>query len=144
MFSCIYHLITLYIFHCIYFYILTISQALGKTLGGHNQISKKPLALGKLQVENQDVTEKIVTKVSAVPTKTKLLPRISKPAIKKGDEKIELSKIVVNNKRSLDLEKSEDSSLYISALEDVTESAKKTRRSITQKVNIILVRYYPS
>jgi len=40
-----------------------------------------------------------------------------------------------NNRRS-DLEKSEDNSLYVSALEDVNDSMKRTRRS-SNKVNSI-------
>lgn len=48
---------------------------------------------------------------------------------KKDDEKAEIAIKIVNYKHSLDLEKSDDNSLYVSALEDVTDSTKRTRRS---------------
>lgn len=68
-----------------------------------------------------------------VPAKAKPVVR-AKPIIRK-DDKIETAIKVVNIRRSADLE-SEDNSLYVSALEDVTDSVKKSRRS-NNKVNNI-------
>lgn len=81
-------------------------------------------------------TDIVVSKV--VPAKTKPVLR-AKPIIKKDDKRdsqqVETVNKVVNNRRSADLE-SEDNSLYVSALEDVTDSIKKSRRS-NNKVNNI-------
>lgn len=59
------------------------------------------------------------------------MPRV-KP-VRKNDEKIDIPIKIVNVRRSLDLEKSEDNSLYVSALEDVgDESIKRSRLSNIQ------------
>jgi len=63
------------------------------------------------------------------------VPRV-KPIIKKDDKTETANKVSSNNRRSADLEKSEDNSLYVSALEDVNDSMKRTRRS-SNKVNNI-------
>ncbi|KYQ49271.1 G2/mitotic-specific cyclin-B3 [Trachymyrmex zeteki] len=76
----------------------------------------------------------IISKV--VPAKGKPAPRIK--SILKKDDKTETINKVVNIRRSADLEKSEDNSLYVSALEDVNDSIKKTRRSsnkVDEKTN---------
>lgn len=77
-----------------------------------------------------------MTKPEVVLPKPKLVPR-AKPIIKKDDEKVELPNKVVTLRYSLDLEKSEDSSLYVSALEDVgDDSARKSRKSNIQVNNL--------
>lgn len=78
--------------------------------------------------------EKIVTKPEVVPQKPKPVPRVK--SIKKDDEKTELPSKILNVRRSLDLEKSEDSSLYVSALEEVgDDSTRKSRKSNIQVGN---------
>lgn len=72
-----------------------------------------------------------------MPVKSKPLPRV-KPIIKKEDKTEIPNKVVVNIRHSTDLEKSEDNSLYVSALEDVTDSLKKIRRSSNNKVISVL------
>ncbi|XP_072762964.1 G2/mitotic-specific cyclin-B3 isoform X2 [Anoplolepis gracilipes] len=94
------------------------------SLGGQSHITKKMITHVKPVVVDKP-TDINVAKV--IPVKSKPLPRI-KPIIKK-DDKMEISNKIVNIRHSTDLEKSEDNSLYVSALEDVTESLKKTRRS---------------
>lgn len=75
--------------------------------------------------------EKGVIKPEVIPQKPKPVPRV-KP-IKKDEEKTEIPSKILNVRRSLDLEKSEDSSLYVSALEEITDdSTKKSRRSNIQ------------
>lgn len=88
---------------------------------------------GKLVVIDKP-TEINIAKV--IPVKSKPLPRV-KPIIKK-DDKTEIPNKVVNIRHSTDLEKSEDNSLYVSALEDVTDSLKKIRRNSNNKVINIL------
>lgn len=100
-----------------------ITNAITTSLGGQHHASKKPVTHVK-----PVVTDKPADNIAKVlPVKSKPLPRI-KPIIKK-DEKTEISNKIGNIRHSTDLEKSEDNSLYVSALEDVTDSLKKTRRS---------------
>lgn len=113
------------------FYIL---QAIGKSLGTHvNEVKKLTKKSGAAPTKGsnnslQSLQVKILAKPeNVVPVKPKPPARV--PAKKKEDEKIEVPAKIANARRSLDLEKSEDSSLYVSALEDADESLKKSTRS---------------
>ncbi|KYM98486.1 G2/mitotic-specific cyclin-B3 [Cyphomyrmex costatus] len=113
-----------------------ITNAITTSLVGHNPTKKvviQPKPAGS-KVASQKPADVTTSKV--VPAKVKLAPRI-KPILKKDDKTETISK-VVNNRRSADLEKSEDNSLYVSALEDINDSIKKTRRSsnkVDEKTN---------
>lgn len=101
-------------------------------MGGQNHAPKKTVTL----VKSTLVTDKPIDNIAKVlPVKSKPLPRV-KPIIKK-DDKTEISNKVGNIRHSTDLEKSEDNSLYVSALEDVTESLKKIRRSNNKVISIL-------
>nr|XP_031849989.1 G2/mitotic-specific cyclin-B3 [Nomia melanderi]XP_031849990.1 G2/mitotic-specific cyclin-B3 [Nomia melanderi]XP_031849992.1 G2/mitotic-specific cyclin-B3 [Nomia melanderi]XP_031849993.1 G2/mitotic-specific cyclin-B3 [Nomia melanderi]XP_031849994.1 G2/mitotic-specific cyclin-B3 [Nomia melanderi] len=113
-----------------------ITNAIGKTLGtNQNQLEpkktiKKSTVPAKPYTQTSSVRtlEKVVPKPEVVPPKPKPALRI-KPG-KKDDEKVEIPSKIVSVRRSLDLEKSEDNSLYVSALEDVgDDSERKLRRS---------------
>ena len=101
----------------------------GSTLSrvtGVNQTSKS-----SVQVK---LPEKCPAKTEAVTTKPKPILRAKLPAGKKIEEKAELPSKVYITRRSTDVEKSEqksdESSLYISALEEVPEeNAKRSSRS---------------
>ncbi|XP_029164613.1 G2/mitotic-specific cyclin-B3 [Nylanderia fulva] len=101
-----------------------ITNAITTSLGGQHHASKKPVTHVKPVVMDKPADINIA---KVLPVKSKPLPRI-KPIIKK-DDKTEIPNKVANIRLSADLEKSEDNSLYVSALEDVTDSLKKTRRS---------------
>lgn len=108
-------------------------------MGGQNHATKKIVTHGKLVVIDKSAEINIA---KVMPVKSKPLPRV-KPIIKK-DEKTEIvNKVLVNIRHSTDLEKSEDNSLYVSALEDVTDSLKKIRRNSNNKVISVLVYYVP-
>ncbi|XP_076292111.1 cyclin B3 [Lasioglossum baleicum] len=118
-----------------------ITNAIGKTLGAHQQDPKKAVKKAVTAVVTQTkaytqtssirTLEKTVAKPEVVPLKPKIAPRVK--SVKKDVEKVEIPSKIVNVRRSLDLEKSEDSSLYVSALEDIGEdSEKKARRSNVQ------------
>ncbi|KAF3426722.1 hypothetical protein E2986_06422 [Frieseomelitta varia] len=117
-----------------------ITNAIGKTLGTYqtNQEPKKTVKKAAVtqvkpftQTSSVRTLEKVVTKPEVVPQKPKPVPRV-KP-MKKDEEKIEVPIKIVKVRRSLDLEKSEDSSLYVSALEDVGDDIdRKSRKSNTQ------------
>ncbi|XP_012541579.1 G2/mitotic-specific cyclin-B3 [Monomorium pharaonis] len=113
-----------------------ITNAITTSLGGQNHATKKAIIQPK-PIESNIVLEKSADITSkGVSTKIKPVPRV-KPIIKK-DDKTEIVNKVVNNRRSVDLEKSEDNSLYVSALEDVNDSMKRTRRSnnkVDEKTN---------
>ncbi|KOC60224.1 G2/mitotic-specific cyclin-B3 [Habropoda laboriosa] len=95
-----------------------ITNAIGKTLVTHQT------------QEPKKVTKKATT-TQVILSKLKPVPRV-KP-VKKDEEKTEVASEIVNVRRSLDLEKSEDSSLYVSALEDIgDDSLKKSRKSNIQ------------
>lgn len=116
-----------------------ITNAITTSLGGQNQPAKKVVILSKPVDESNVASEKPadVTALKVVPAKVKQVPRV-KPIIKKDDKTETANKIVNNNRRSADLEKSEDNSLYVSALEDVNDSIKRTRRSsnkVDEKAN---------
>ena len=117
-------------------------QAIGKTLSVQLHEPKKVIKKTETtQIKPVTQTHSLRTlgkglvkpdNVAAVAaTKTKPLSRVK--TVKKNDEKIVtdvLSKIV-NVRHSLDLEKSEDNSLYVSALEDVSvDSAKKNAENV--------------
>ncbi|KMQ93953.1 g2 mitotic-specific cyclin-b3 [Lasius niger] len=101
-----------------------ITNAISTSLGGQNHAPKKTITLVKPTLVTDKPTDNIA---KVLPVKSKPLPRV-KPIIKK-DDKTEISNKAGNIRHSTDLEKSEDNSLYVSALEDVTESLKKIRRS---------------
>ncbi|KYN44443.1 G2/mitotic-specific cyclin-B3, partial [Trachymyrmex septentrionalis] len=111
-------------------------SAITTSLVGHNLTKKvvtqlKPVGSNVASEKPADVTTSKV-----VPAKAKPAPRIK--SILKKDDKTETINKVVNIRRSADLEKSEDNSLYVSALEDVNDSIKKTRRSsnkVDEKIN---------
>lgn len=110
-----------------------ITNAIGKTLGTQQYEPKK--AIKKVvgtqvkpatQTSTAKVVEKVATKLDIQPPKPKPTSRVT--LLKKDEEKSEIASKIVNVRRSLDLEKSEDNSLYVSALEDVNESVKKSHR----------------
>lgn len=115
-----------------------ITNAIGKTLGTQQPEPKKPIKK-PLGTQIKPLTEtssdrtlendvKKVTKPEVVPTKPKPIPRVKQ--LKKEDEKAEVHSKIVSVRRSLDLEKSEDGSLYVSALDDVgNDSTSKSRKS---------------
>ncbi|KAG5326877.1 CCNB3 protein, partial [Acromyrmex heyeri] len=113
-----------------------ITNAITTSLVGHNPTKKvvtqpKP---GGSNVASEKPADVTTSKV--VPAKVKPAPRIK--SILKKDDKTEIINKIVNIRRSADLEKSEDNSLYVSALEDVNDSIKKTRRtneSVDEKTN---------
>ncbi|CAK9814661.1 G2/mitotic-specific cyclin-B3 [Anthophora plagiata] len=116
-----------------------ITNAIGKTLGTHQTQEPKKVTkkVTTTQVKHFTQTssvrthEKAVTKPEVILSKLKPVPRV-KP-VKKDEEKTEVPSKIVNVRRSLDLEKSEDSSLYVSALEDIgDDSLKKSRKSNIQ------------
>lgn len=103
-----------------------ITNAITTSVGGQNHPTKKMTTQTKSVESNVALEKSADISVKVVPAKAKPVPR-TKPIIKK-DDKTEIANKVVNNRRSADLE-SEDNSLYVSALEDVTDSTKKSRRS---------------
>ncbi|XP_024946656.1 G2/mitotic-specific cyclin-B3 [Cephus cinctus] len=118
-----------------------ITNAIGKTLGGQLHDNKKGVKKASQithvkpvpQTNTVRTLDKIVIKPEAVlPGKLRLAPR-AKP-VKKDEEKPEISSKIVNLRRSLDLEKSEDSSLYVSALEEVPEDSAKKSTKLSDKV----------
>ncbi|XP_076671564.1 cyclin B3 [Andrena cerasifolii] len=119
-----------------------ITNAIGKTLGTHQQEPKKALRKATItqvkpitQTSSVRTLDTAATKSEVAHARPKPLPRV-KP-VKKDEEKTEIPSKIVNVRRSLDLEKSEDSSLYVSALEDVgDDSTKRSRRSNTQAAEI--------
>lgn len=115
-----------------------ITNAIGKTLGTHQQEPKKVVkkatatqAKSFTQTSSIRTLEKFTTKPEIIPPKPK--PVLHPKPVKKDEEKTEVASTIVNVRHSLDLEKSEDSSLYVSALEDVgDDTSKKSRRSNIQ------------
>lgn len=113
-------------------------KAIGKTLGEQNRIPNKAVPLSKVLTEHN--TEKRVAKATII-LKSKPASRV-KPTVKKEEEKKEdennadIFPKSVNIRSSLDSEKSENS-LYVSALEDVTESVKNGLKFINKVSNII-------
>ncbi|XP_017876293.1 G2/mitotic-specific cyclin-B3 isoform X2 [Ceratina calcarata] len=118
-----------------------ITNAIGKTLGAHQthepkKVIKKATTTTTTQIKPFTQTSSIrtldkgISKPEVVPQKPKPVPRV-KP-VKKDDDKIEIPTKIVNVRRSLDLEKSDDSSLYVSALDDVGDVSRKGRKSSVQ------------
>ncbi|KAG7207685.1 hypothetical protein KM043_009304 [Ampulex compressa] len=112
-----------------------ITNAIGKTLGTQQEPKRAAKKATVTQVKPATQTsslrtlDKITAKPEVVPVKPKPVPRVK--SVKKDDENVQIPSKIVNVRRSLDLEKSEDNSLYVSALEDVVEeSAKKPQKSI--------------
>ncbi|XP_012286391.1 G2/mitotic-specific cyclin-B3 [Orussus abietinus] len=113
-----------------------ITNAIGKSFGAQLHEPKK-LVKKAIVTQTKPIVptsslrtlEKILGKPdNVVPAKPKPVPKV-KP-VKKDDEKAEVPSKIVNVRRSLDLEKSEDGSLYVSALEEIsTDSGKKTTRT---------------
>lgn len=65
-----------------------------------------------------------------------------KPTVKKEEEKVEVqNKAVVNARRSIDVEKSDESSLYVSALESLPEENAKrlSRTKVSSYIFFILI-----
>lgn len=112
-----------------------ITNAIDKQFGATRQPEPKK-AVKKLvttkakplvQVNSNRVVEKVIPKADVVIPKPKALPRVQ--TLKTSDEKSKISSKIESVKRSLDLEKSDDSSLYVSALEDISDiSIKKSER----------------
>ncbi|XP_011877704.1 PREDICTED: G2/mitotic-specific cyclin-B3 isoform X2 [Vollenhovia emeryi] len=104
-----------------------ITNAITTSLVGQNHPVKKIVTQIK-PVESNVASEKpadvAVTKAAATKAKPVLRP---KPVVKK-DDKTKIVNKIVNSRLSEDFEKSEDS-LYVSALEDITDSVKRTRKS---------------
>jgi len=82
--------------------------------------------------KNTNIAEKPVAVTKIAPVKSKSSLRVTFNVTK--DEGIEASNKIVNIRHSIDQEESEDSLLYVSALEDVTDSTRKTRRSKVIKI----------
>ncbi|XP_046825541.1 G2/mitotic-specific cyclin-B3 [Vespa crabro] len=108
-----------------------ITNAIGKPFGTQQQEPKKVVkkiatkTKTLLQINSNKVAEKIVPKTDVV-IKPKPIQRIK--AIKQEDDKLKTNN-TETVRRSIDSEKSGDNSLYMSALEDVSDnSIKKTER----------------
>lgn len=87
----------------------------------------KPTLIRAPAVKNN---EKVIPKaVVALPPKTKITTRAN---VVKNETKVEAPSKTINTRRSLDLEKSGDGSLYVSALEEIAEEGSK---KINEKVN---------
>lgn len=102
-------------------------KAIGKTLGEQNRIVSKVIPQLKTTIENNDAEKRIAKATIILKPKpaTRVKPIIKKDEEKKNDEnKTDIPQQIVNIRSSLDLEKSGENSLYVSALEDVTESVK--------------------
>lgn len=95
----------------------------------------------KIHVSSQTIGLRSLDKVlvkndNAALAKTKLQPRATK-FVKKDEEKLEIPKVAAL-RRSVDLEKSEDNSLYVSALEEVSEESSKMVTRSSVKVSIFM------
>lgn len=127
--------------------ITNVTKAIGKTFTQVNEPKKlvkksivtqsKLTVTSKIHVSSQTIGLRSLDKVlvkndNAALAKTKLQPRATK-FVKKDEEKLEIPKVAAL-RRSVDLEKSEDNSLYVSALEEVSEESSKmvTRSSVKQ------------
>ncbi|XP_043284432.1 G2/mitotic-specific cyclin-B3 [Venturia canescens] len=117
-----------------------ITNAIGKSFGVQHQepkklVKKAPITQVKPLIQNHQSKglEKINVRPDHVAPKTKITTRAK--SILKDEEKVDLPSktTLINTRRSQDLEKSEDSSLYVSALEEVPEdSAKKATKTINK------------
>lgn len=116
-------------------------------MGEQSRILNKAVPLPKVTEQNAD---KRIAKATII-LKSKPASRV-KPIIKKDDEKkkdenkIDIPQKNVNIRPSLDLEQSEENSLYVSALEDMTESVKNGLKFINKVSNttfsMLLCTYY--
>lgn len=95
----------------------------------------KAAVTSKVQISSQTIGLRSLDKI-LVKNDNKLLAKTKLPArstkfVKKDEEKLEIPEVAAL-RRSVDLEKSEDNSLYVSALEEVAEENSKmvTRSSI--------------
>lgn len=93
----------------------------------------------RLQLQRQPISTRTskssvtLTSVSATEKTVK-----GETEVKKEDEKTEIPVKKVNTRRSLELEKSNDSSLYVSALESLPEeNVKRSSRSLTKVIFIL-------
>ena len=76
------------------------------------------------------VSNKVPTKTETVSSNKPRSTLKAKTVTKKEDEKAEIPSKINNVRRSVDLEKSDESSLYVSALEEVPEeNVKRVSRS---------------
>lgn len=120
-----------YIFYIIFYYIDFLKAIGKKALGEQNRLPNKLVSQLKTTVENN--VDKRVTKASIIlkaRPETRVKPIVKKEEEKKNNEnKVDVSQKTVNIRSSLDSEKSE-SSLYVSALEDVTESVKNSLKFV--------------
>ncbi|KAK2580934.1 hypothetical protein KPH14_006001 [Odynerus spinipes] len=111
-----------------------ITNAIAKPFGTTQQQEPKKAVkkvvhtkLKPTQTTSNRVAEKVVPKADVVVPKPKAVPRVK--ALKDEEEKSKVSSKIEAVRRSLDLEKSDDSSLYVSALEDISDtSIKKSER----------------
>lgn len=121
-------------------------QAFGKTLAGEKAAAKKAAATQAAkpfsQVTALKPLDKVVNKqehaVAAKATATKPLTTRAKSAKKEEEKKVEVPSKIVNLRRSVDLEKSEDNSLYVSALEDISEET-TSRRSTSSATRLLVI-----
>ncbi|KAK0161597.1 hypothetical protein PV327_010052 [Microctonus hyperodae] len=125
-----------------------ITNAIGKSIGVPLPELKKVSKKGGLssQIKQPVIsthtlrnTGKIILRSDSVipPQKSKVNSKVTqiKLPIKKPEEKTDVvQKKVLNLRRSIDIEKSDDSSLYVSALEDVSESSTKKKDKIHEKI----------
>lgn len=137
-----------FFFHCEQLKLIKFLQAIGKTIGAQIQdaskkVTKKITTNATVKTVTQQPTStlksiannKVVQPQTDDLAKPKQASRV-KTQLKKDDEdKKEISNKTVNNlRRSVDLEKSDESSLYVSALESLPEESNR-RLSRSQKVS---------
>lgn len=119
-----------------------ITNAIGKTIGVQIQDASKKMTkkvtIGSSvkTIIQQPASTKTVKNVDVKITsnnnlKSRQTSRV-KPIVKKDEEKTEVPSKIVNLRRSVDLEKSDDNSLYVSALETLPEEGNR-RLSRSQK-----------
>ncbi|XP_051155373.1 G2/mitotic-specific cyclin-B3 [Leptopilina boulardi] len=114
--------------------ITNVTKAIGKTFTQVNDPKKlvkktivtqsKAAVTSKVQISSQTIGLRSLDKI-LVKNDNKLLAKTKLPArstkfVKKDEEKLEIPEVAAL-RRSVDLEKSEDNSLYVSALEEVAE-----------------------
>nr|ATL75339.1 cyclin B3-like protein [Diachasma muliebre] len=110
-----------------------ITNAIGKSLGVQlpeaKRVVKKsqvlqPVKSSAAPAHNLRNTERLVVKTdNVIPAKPKVATRAK--VAKRAEDHVDVTSKVTNVRRSLDMEKSEESSLYVSALEDVSEEVSK-------------------
>ncbi|XP_011299191.1 G2/mitotic-specific cyclin-B3 [Fopius arisanus] len=110
-----------------------ITNAIGKSLGVQLPEAKKivkksqivqPVKSTVAPAHNLRNAEKVVIKTdNVIPAKPKVATRAK--VAKRTEDHVDVTSKVPNVRRSLDLEKSDQSSLYVSALEDVPEEVSK-------------------